>query len=118
MQKKQGGFRGDFLEDLAEGSFVYLLITLPLKVAILLVVALWVFVVTPVYNFLKRKGWLVQTVLAVSVSFPFVKQIICGEEIEFSVICGILAVLLFCAFLAWLIFDVIIGPPESTNKDS
>ncbi len=107
-----------FLEDLAEGSFIYLLITFPLKVAILLVVAVWMFVVTPVYNFLKKRGWHVRAVFAVSVSFPFVKQIICCEEIEFSVICGILAVLLFCAFLAWLIFDVIIGPPESTDEDS
>lgn len=109
---------GDFLEDLAEGSFIYFLITIPLKVAILLLVALWMFVITPVYNFLKKRGWHVRAVFAVSISLSFVMQVISGEGIEFSVICCTLGVLLFCAFLAWLIFDVIIGLPESTNKDS
>lgn len=102
----------DFIEDCAEGYFVFFLILLPVWIVVAIATVVWVFVVTPIYNFLKRKGWLNQAIFGISILITIVSKFF-EEKIGIVEIVFFAVALLLCVFFAWLIFDVIIGSSNS-----
>ena len=105
----------DLFEDIFEGSIIWLMILIPLYVLSTIAVLLWFCVIVPLFSFLRKKhlDTLFIFVTAISITVWRKWDDFTSDPATSLFFAG---ALLLCTFIAWIVFDVLMGKSATIAK--